>query len=73
VGGDEFMVVMPDCSLAEAEPAINIIRGGINAYRLDLGKRGMIDYVSCKIGTGVFPTDGNSPEAIMAAVRDKMA
>lgn len=72
VGGDEFMVIMPNCTLQEAEPALAIIRGGVNAYRLDLGKRGTIDYVSCKIGTAVFPTDGNSLEAIITAARAKM-
>ena len=72
VAGDEFLVIMPGCSAAQAEPITDAVRGSISSYHLDLGSRGTIDYLSCKVGLAVAPTDGNSPEAIIAAARGKM-
>jgi diguanylate cyclase (GGDEF)-like protein len=73
VVGDEFAVVLPDSTIRDAETVSQKVRGQIKEFHMDLGRRGTIDYLSCKIGTAVFPTDGPSPEAVIGAARANMS
>jgi len=73
VGGDEFLIVLPETNLDQARPVVENIEQAIREYRLDLGKRGVIDYLSCRTGTAVFPADGSNPEDIIAAAHENMA
>ncbi|KPK62426.1 MAG: hypothetical protein AMK73_06120 [Planctomycetes bacterium SM23_32] len=73
VGGDEFAVIMPEAGLREAEGIVRGIVGAIKGYQLELGKRGQIDFLGCRTGVAVFPAEGNTPDEIIAAARDKMA
>jgi len=72
VGGDEFLIIMPETTVAEAQPVIESIVEAIRGYRLDLGKKGVVDFLNCKSGLAVFPSDGESPEDIMAAAREHL-
>jgi diguanylate cyclase (GGDEF)-like protein len=67
VGGDEFVVIMPDAGPQLVRHTVEKIAQTIGEYRLDLGKKGTVDYVGCKTGTAVFPVDGTTPEAILVA------
>lgn len=73
VGGDEFLIVLPETNLDQARPVVQNIEQAIREYRLDLGKRGVIDYLSCRTGVAVFPADGGNPEDIIAAAHENMA
>jgi diguanylate cyclase (GGDEF)-like protein len=73
VVGDEFVIVMPDSTIADAEVVAEAIRQEVDEFHMDLRRRGAIDYLSCKIGTAVFPTDGASPNAVIAAARAAMS
>jgi diguanylate cyclase (GGDEF)-like protein len=73
VGGDEFAVVMPETTAGEAQTVQNDIVQAVEDYELDLGKRGRIDFLGCRCGVAIFPAEGNTPEEIMAAARDKIA
>jgi diguanylate cyclase (GGDEF)-like protein len=73
VGGDEFLVIMPEASPQEAQEAVARIRQAIEDYELDLGKKGVIDYLSCKAGAARFPQDGETPEQIISVARERLA
>ncbi len=69
VGGDEFMIVMPETTVAEAGPVADAIHEAVARYRLDLGKKGVIDFMECSAGVATFPLDGRSAEEVAAAAR----
>jgi len=71
-GGDEFMLVMPETTPAEAGPVAQAIQEAVSRYRLDLGKRGVIDFMECRAGVAVFPAEGRSVEEVAAAARGKI-
>jgi diguanylate cyclase (GGDEF)-like protein len=72
VGGDEFLVIMPETTMGEAEGLVRSIRSAVRDYRLELGKRGTIDFLSCTIGVAIFPTEGETPEEILSVARKKL-
>jgi diguanylate cyclase (GGDEF)-like protein len=72
VGGDEFVIVMPDTSREAAEAVVANLRESIKIYALDLGPRGKVDFVSCKVGLAAFPGEGYEPEEIVATARDRI-
>lgn len=73
VGGDEFLVIMPETTLEEAASVVTAIKEAIEGYRLDLGKRGAIDFLGCKAGLAVFPSEGESPESIIDVARGRLS
>lgn len=72
VGGDEFLVVMPDTLLEPAQDVMAAIEGAIRGYQLDMGKRGRIDFLDCNIGLAAFPDEGQTPEDVIAAARQNL-
>jgi len=72
VGGDEFLVIMPGTTIAEARPVAAAVQEAVANYRLDLGKKGMVDFLRCKAGIAAFPAEGETPEDIMAAARERL-
>lgn len=73
VGGDEFLIIMPETTVQEAESVMDSMRRVIEGYRLSLGKRGTIDFLGCMIGFAIFPSEGERPEDIMAVARQRLA
>ena len=73
VGGDEFLVIMPEASPTAAQEAVAHIRDAIETYELDVGKKGVINYLSCKAGAARFPQDGETPEQIISVARERLA
>lgn len=69
-GGDEFVLLMPGTTLQEARWTLDNIRQAVQSYRLDLGKKGMIDFLDCHFGMAVYPADGENPPDIVSAARD---
>jgi diguanylate cyclase (GGDEF)-like protein len=72
VAGDEFMIIMPETTLAEALPVAESVRQAVADYRLDLGKKGVIDFMQCYAGMASFPLDGRSAEEVAAAARERI-
>ncbi len=71
-GGDEFVLVMPETRFDEAQQVLAEIRDAVRRYRLDLGKKGTIDFVDCHWGLALYPTDGLTPQEITAAARENV-
>jgi diguanylate cyclase (GGDEF)-like protein len=72
VGGDEFLIVMPETTAGEAEVVVKAIRKAIRDYRLELGKRGTVDFLNCKTGVAAFPAEAETPIEIIAVARQKL-
>jgi diguanylate cyclase (GGDEF)-like protein len=72
VGGDEFLIVMPETTVGEAEVVVKAIRKAIRDYRLELGKRGTVDFLNCKTGVAAFPAEAETPIEIIAVARQKL-
>jgi diguanylate cyclase (GGDEF)-like protein len=66
VAGDEFVVVLPGTSSADAQAVADDIAVGVRGYTLDLGKRGMLDFLGCQVGVVAFPDDAGFPDEIIS-------
>lgn len=73
VVGDEFVVVMPDSTIRNAEALPATVHEAIESFHMDLGRRGTINYLACRIDTAVFATGGPGPEALIATARIKIS
>jgi diguanylate cyclase (GGDEF)-like protein/putative nucleotidyltransferase with HDIG domain len=66
-GGEEFVVILPETSLADGISAAERIRGSVAKYAFSVGGGGKL---SCSIGVATFPYDAtNRDELIDAADR----
>jgi diguanylate cyclase (GGDEF)-like protein len=61
LGGDEFCVLAPQTDAAHAEHLVGRVRASLAG--VTTGLTGL----SASIGTAVFPTDGTTPEGLLAA------
>ena len=65
-GGEEFILLLPGISIAEALAAAERIRAG--AQLIDAVHRGQsVGKITMSIGVAEFPSSGDTPEAIIAA------
>ena len=74
VAGDEFVVVLPATKLEKAKSVAAAIEKSIRHYKLELGKKGCVDFLNCRIGIIACPKDGGFADEIIriaqqAAVR----
>ena len=69
--GDEFIVVLPGCRLAEAEHKLQELQRGIEAVSF-VTRQGKQVPLNMSIGAAVYPYDGTSYEALMAAADARM-
>jgi PleD family two-component response regulator len=63
---------MPETTAGEAEVVVKAIRKAIRDYRLELGKRGTVDFLNCKTGVAAFPAEAETPIEIIAVARQKL-
>jgi diguanylate cyclase (GGDEF)-like protein len=71
VGGEEFMILLPDRDLAEAAAVAEHIRLGIGAITLrviDAGRTHTVTPVTASVGVGVYPHDGHTPTELIRVV-----
>ena len=61
LGGDEFCVLAPQTGAGSAEHLIDRVRGSLAGVTAGLSG------LSASIGVAVFPADGTTPEALLAA------
>lgn len=66
IGGDEFLVLLPNTSLAEAQGTAERLRASIEAYSLSMGPHGDIDFVRVSIGAGAYPDTGDCMDCVVA-------
>ena len=67
IGGDEFLVLMPSTDQEEAIVLAERLRNAVAGFCLDLGPKGMIDFVRVSIGLAVSPIHGDCVEDIVRA------
>ncbi len=65
-GGEEFLVVLPDTDLEGAIDAAERIRERLAERSVAVGER-QLAALTLSTGVAEFPTDGDSPEALIAA------
>jgi diguanylate cyclase (GGDEF)-like protein len=61
LGGDEFCVLAPQTGAASAEHLVDRVRGALGGVTAGLSG------LSASAGVAVFPADGTTPEALLAA------
>lgn len=70
-GGDEFVIMMPECGREEAEERLRDLQTQIAGHQVRLPD-GRTFHLGVSIGAAVFPRDGDSSEALLAAADERM-
>ncbi|HTU99002.1 MAG TPA: diguanylate cyclase [Luteitalea sp.] len=70
-GGDEFVIMMPECGREEAEERLRDLQSQIRRHQVRLAD-GRTLTLAVSIGAAVFPRDGDSSEALLAAADSRM-
>lgn len=70
-GGDEFCLILPDCSMEEGIKRANALRTGIENMAFDLDLEG-ISRVTLSFGVAAFPEDGLTREALISAADSEL-
>lgn len=70
-GGDEFVIMLPECGREEAEERLRDLQDRIARHEVRLpDSRTFV--LGASIGAAVFPRDGDSAEALLAAADSRM-
>jgi diguanylate cyclase (GGDEF)-like protein len=69
--GDEFVVALPGCGLAEADTYRRQLQAAVDALTIDLG-HGKLQSLAISAGAAVFPRDGTTLEALVATADQRM-
>ncbi len=72
VGGDEFVVLLPETDLSGARIFADRIRERVAKYCLQLSPEVRIDQVRCSIGVAEFPGGETSAEAFLSIADEAM-
>lgn len=65
IGGDEFLVLMPETGIPEARQLpLRLIRA-IRKLRIDLAGRGQVDFVGASFGIACYPQDAEERKALL--------
>lgn len=67
VGGDEFLVILPQTDRREAYVLAERLRQAVEDYRLDMGDGSAIDFVRLSIGVAAFPVNGETIDSVVTA------
>jgi diguanylate cyclase (GGDEF)-like protein len=70
-GGDEFVIMLPECGREEAEERLRDLQAAIKRHEVRLAD-GRTLSLAVSIGAAVFPRDGDSSEALLAAADARM-
>jgi diguanylate cyclase (GGDEF)-like protein len=70
-GGDEFVIMLPECGREEAEERLRDMQSTIARHVVRLAD-GRTFSLAVSIGAAVFPRDGDSAEALLAAADARM-
>ena len=67
VGGDEFLVVLPQTDRRQATVLADRLRRAVESYVLDLGEGGQVDGVCASIGVAAYPVNGDTMDDVLTA------
>ncbi len=68
LGGDEFLVILPDASLVEAEELAKALQEAIAGYRLDLDDRGEVHGLGANVSVAAYiPEQASLHETVVTA------
>jgi diguanylate cyclase (GGDEF)-like protein len=68
LGGDEFLVVVPQASQSEAEALAQTLREAISNYRLSLGERGEVAALKANVSVAAYmPDQASLHETVISA------
>jgi diguanylate cyclase (GGDEF)-like protein len=70
-GGDEFVIMMPECGGDEARERMEQLQARIGGMRVSLPDGRQIA-MSVSIGAAIFPRDGDSSESLLMAADSRM-
>jgi diguanylate cyclase (GGDEF)-like protein len=70
-GGDEFVIMMPECGGEEAEERLQELQTRIGTMRVTLPDGRQVA-LSVSIGGAVFPRDGDSADSLLMAADSRM-
>lgn len=66
-GGDEFCLILPDCSLEEGIRRANMLRNGVESLSFDAAEPFGIHGVTMSFGVAALPENGVTREALLSA------
>ncbi len=68
LGGDEFLIILPEASTAEAESLANMISAAVDEYRLNLGEQGVVKSIKANVSVASYlPEQASLHEAVTLA------
>lgn len=67
IGGDEFLVVLPQTDRREAYVLAERLREGVENYVLEVGEERVIDFIRVSIGVAAFPVNGETMDNVITA------
>jgi diguanylate cyclase (GGDEF)-like protein len=68
LGGDEFLIVVPQASQSEAEALAQTLREAIANYRLSLGERGEVESLKARVSVAAYvPDQASLHETVITA------
>ncbi|MCK4284067.1 MAG: GGDEF domain-containing protein [Candidatus Brocadiae bacterium] len=67
VGGDEFLVVLPQTDRREAYVLAERVRQAVENYRLDIGKDMVVDFLRVSVGIAAYPVNGETMDNVVTA------
>jgi diguanylate cyclase (GGDEF)-like protein len=70
-GGDEFIAVLADCELSEADARREELQSAVRSIVVDV-EPGMRMSLSISAGVAVFPDDGETQEQLLAVADNRM-
>ena len=69
-GGDEFVVLLPRSTRAQAEQFADRLRTRLRSQQIDIGQQ--LISASVSVGIAIHPDDGADPEALLARADEEM-
>lgn len=66
-GGDEFCLILPDCTLAEGIRRANMLRNGVENLTFDAAGLYGINGITMSFGVAALPENGVTREALLSA------
>lgn len=73
LGGDEFLIVMPQVTGSTADSLADSLDEAIGNYKLDLGDQGIIDSVKAKVTVGPYTPEQTALHEAVARAKESTA
>jgi diguanylate cyclase (GGDEF)-like protein len=67
IGGDEFLVILPQTDRREAFVLAERLREGVEAYALEIGSERIVDFIRASIGVAAYPVNGETMDNVITA------